>query len=157
MRNVDEGFDVVDHHADINRDARGRNQAAGDFIDQIVFIARRIIIAEQMDADFGAPAGCGGGLDGVFFFGFDADDDVFRADGLGGQLHAFHQRGGLFLHEHGVLVEQRFAFRAVGDEGVGPGGEFDVRGKPTAARADHAGLPDFVRSIHQSLNHRIIR
>ena len=80
-----------------------------------------------------------------------------RADGLDGELHAAHQRGGFLLHEHGVLVQQRFALRAVGDEGVGLGGELDVRGKSAAARADHAGLSDFVRKIHQMWNHRIIR
>jgi hypothetical protein len=45
-------------------------------------------------------------------------------------------------HDFEVFVQQRFALRAVGDDGVGSRGEFDMRGKAAAARADDAGQPD---------------
>ena len=53
-------------------------------------------------------------------------------------------RGEVF-HHHGVLVQERLAFGAVGDDGVGLGGELDVSGKTAAAGADDAGFFDFFR------------
>ena len=141
--NVHERFDIVDDHADIDGNAAGRNQFAGDVVNQIVFVARRIIIAEQLDADVRAFARGGDGFDGVLLFAFDADDAFVRADGFHGELHSAHQFGGAFFHDDGVLVQERFAFRAVGDDGFSLGVEFDVRGESAAARADDAGQSDF--------------
>jgi hypothetical protein len=78
-----------------------------------------------------------------FFFTFDADDAFLRADGFDGELHAAHQFSGAFFHRHGVFVQEWFALRAVGDDGLGLGVELDVRRKSAAARAHDAGLPDF--------------
>ncbi len=74
-----------------------------------------------------------------------------RADGFHRELHAAHQFGGAFFHDDGVLVQERFAFRAVGDDGFGLGVELDVRRKSAAARADDAGLPNFFCEIHFNL------
>ena len=84
----------------------------------------------------------------MLLLGLYADDAFARADGFHGQLHAAHDFGGAFLHDDCVLMQKRFAFRAVGDDGFGPGAELDVRGKPSAPRAHDAGLPNFFRQIH---------
>ena len=46
------------------------------------------------------------------------------------------------------LVEERLALRAIGDDGVGPGGELDVRGETAAAGAHHARFANFVGKTH---------
>ncbi len=66
---VHERLDVVDDDADRDGNAAGRNQFARDVIDQIVFVAGRIIIAEQLDADVRAFARGLHGFDGVFLLG----------------------------------------------------------------------------------------
>jgi hypothetical protein len=48
------------------------------------------------------------------------------------------------FHHGGVLVQERLAFGAVGDDGVSLGGEFDVRGESAAARTDDTGFFDLV-------------
>ena len=142
--NVHERFYVVDHRADRDGNPSGRNQFARDVVNQIIFVAGGIIIAEQLDPDVRALAGGLHGGDGVFLFGLHANDTVLRADGFHRELDAAHHVGSTFFHRHGVLVQERFAFCAVGDDHFRLGAEFDVRGKTAAARADDAGLPDFV-------------
>ena len=93
---VHERLDVVDHHAHGDGNAAGRNQFARDVIDQIVFVARRIIIAQQLHAHVRAFARGRHGFDGVLLFAFDANDAFARAHGFHGQLHAAHQFGGVF-------------------------------------------------------------
>ena len=88
----------------------------------------------------------GGG--GIFLFAFDADDAFLRADGFHRELHTAHQLSGAFFHDDGVLVQQRFAFCAVGDDGFGLGVELDVRRKSAAARTDYARLSNFFCKIH---------
>ena len=84
----------------------------------------------------------------MFLLALDANDAFARTDGFHGKLHAAHEFGGAFFHDHGVLVQERFAFRAVGDHGFGLRVEFDVRRKSAAARADHAGEPNFFCQVH---------
>ena len=103
-----------------------------------------------MDAHRGAFAGGGDGFDGELLLGLDADDAGLGAHGLHRKLHAPDQLSGLFLHHDRVLVQQRLALRAVGDHRVRLGRQFDVGGKPPAARADHAGLFHFVGQSHKS-------
>ena len=55
--------------------------------------------------------------------------------------------GGVFFHDDGVLVRQRLAFRAVGDDGIRLGVELHVRRKTATAR-----LPYFFCEIHFNKN-----
>ena len=52
------------------------------------------------------------------------------------------------FHYRSVLVQERFAFGAVGNDGVGLAGEFDVSRKTAAAGAADAGQSDLFNEIH---------
>jgi len=88
----------------------------------------------------GTGAGGLGGGHRVFLFGLDGDDRVAGTHGLGAQQNAAHDLGGAVLEHGGVLVQQRFAFRSVGNHRVGLGGQFHMGGKSAAAGADNAGI-----------------
>lgn len=53
------------------------------------------------------------------------------------------------LHDGRVLVQERFAIGAVGDDGVGLGGEFDVGRKATTTGAHDASLTNLVNETHR--------
>jgi len=104
---VDEGLDVADDRTDLQWNAARRNEPAGDLVDEIVFIARGIVIAEQMNAHRRAVTRCLDRLHGMRVLCLDADDAGGGPDGLHGELHAFHHFGSLTLHHRGILVQQR--------------------------------------------------
>jgi hypothetical protein len=52
------------------------------------------------------------------------------------------------FHHGGVLVQERFAFGAIGNDGVGLGGELDVGGEPTTTGTDNPGLTNLVNETH---------
>lgn len=119
---VGERLDVVHDDAGVNREARGRNEAAGDFVDEIVFVAGGVVVAEQLHHDARAGAGDGDGFDGVLVLRLDRDDTRGGADGVHREFDAAHDVARAVLHDGGVLVEQRLAFGAVGDDGAGARG-----------------------------------
>ena len=47
-RDVHKRFDIIDHDAHRDGNAAGRNQFAGDIIYQVIFVARRIVISQQL-------------------------------------------------------------------------------------------------------------
>ena len=154
---VHKRLDVVHDHADRDGNAAGRNQFAGDVIDQIVFVARRIIIAQQLHAHiraFGrrrctASTAC-------FFLPLTPMTPSRAPTASMASCMPRTSSAALSLHDDRVLVQQRFAFRAVGDDGFRLGVELDVRRKTAAARAHHAGLPDFFCKIHWLIKFRTL-
>ena len=92
-----------------------------------------------MDFDWGLFAGCLDGFDCVFVFCFDSDEAVFGTHGIHGKHHALDDFFGPALHDRRILVEQGLTLGTIRDDGIRLCGEFDMSGKPTAARANHAG------------------
>jgi hypothetical protein len=58
-----------------------------------------------------------------------------------GNHHGVDQDPGFGFHNDRVLMQQRFAFGAVGDQGVCLGSKFNVGGKSATAGAYYTGLP----------------
>ena len=145
---VDESLDVIHHHADVQRNTAGWNQLAGDIVDQVIFITGRIIIAQQMHTHIRALARGRNRFHGVFLFGLDADNPLPGPDCRHGQLYAAHQFSGVIFHDDGVLVEQRFTFCAVSDDGLGLIVDLDMRWESATPRANNSGQSDFFCKVH---------
>ena len=146
---VDERLDIAHDRADLQRNAARRDEPAGGLVHKVIFIAGGIIVAEQMHPHGGAPAGSLDGGDCVLVLRLDAHDAGARADGLHGEPHALHDLRGLMLHHDGVLVQERLALGAVGDDRVRLGRQLDMRGKSAAARAHHPGPSDLFNKVHE--------
>ena len=138
LRDVHERLDVVDDRADVDRQPAGRDEFAGDGIDQIVFVARRIEVAEQLHAHAGSLAGGLDGGDGFLLLGLDADHAIARTGRGHAEFDAAHDFRRVVLHDRRVLVQQGFALGTVGDDDLGLRGELHMGGKSAAARADDA-------------------
>ncbi len=145
---VNEGFNVIDDGANVEGDAPGGDESPGGAVDEVVFVAGRVVVAKEFEADGGAVDGLTDGFDGVFLLGLDPDDAGLGADGVHGQEHAADHGGGLMFHDGGVFVEEGFAFGAVSDDGIGAGGEFDVGREAAAAGAHDPSLPHLVHEAH---------
>ncbi len=87
---VRECFDIVHHASNLNWNARRRNQPPGRRINQIVLIARWIIIPQQMHFYRGALASGLHRVDGVLILRLDADNALIRTDGFHRKQHALH-------------------------------------------------------------------
>ena len=147
---VHERLDVVDDDADLKRDALGRDEPARDRVNEVVFVASRIVVAQQVNANGRALAGCLAGFYSALFLALDADDAFLGADGLHDQLDARNYLCRTTLHDDRVFMQQRLAFGTVGDDDVGFTGQFDVRREAAAARADHAGLFYLFNQAHKA-------
>ncbi len=137
---VVKGLDVVDHAADFERDTGGRDQPAGGDVNQLVFVAGGIEIAQQDQLDGLRLQVSLDGFDGGCILLFDAE---LALAGLGGLHHEVHPGEDLSreaLHELEVFVDQGLALSAVGDHGFDLGFGLDVSGEACAASADHAEL-----------------
>jgi hypothetical protein len=88
-----------------------------------------------MHANVRALTSSGDRLDRVLLFAFDTDDAFLRAGGRHGELHTTHEFHSMLLHDDCILVQQRLAFRAIGDDRVRLGRQFDVRRETAATGA----------------------
>src|SRR5216684_568477 len=69
---------------------------------------------------------------------------VPRAGGIHHSGHAGEDLGWEMFHQFGIFVDERFAFRSVGDEELYLRLRFDIGGKAGAAGADHTTLTQFL-------------
>ena len=141
MGDVHGGLDVHHHGADGQGNAARRNHPAQHVVDQNELVAGRIGVAERGHVHVA------GNLrpqqvDHVAILFLDADDPALGADQAHADGRACQHVVDVAAQHFLVLVQQGLAFGRVDQDGVGFSGQFDVGGKPRAARPDHARLED---------------
>ena len=138
--NVHQGLDVGDHRVHVLGQPAGRDDAAGDDVDQDELVARRIGVRQRWRR------GCSSGRlllhrgDDVVVLFLDADDALRRADHLHGRQHSAQERLGVVVQQLLVLVQQRLALGRVGDDQRHARPQLHRRGKSSAACAHDAQL-----------------
>ena len=138
---VHQGFDVGDHGVDVLGQAAGRDDAAGDDVDEDELVAGRVGVGERGNADVGGGVLLERGDDVVVLF-FDADDAGGRADDFHDLGHAAEEGLGEVVEKFLVLVQEGLALGGVGDDERDAGGELDRGGKAASASADDAEFGD---------------
>ena len=136
-------LDVVDHAADLQRDARGRDQPSGGGVDQFVLVAGWIEIAQQHQVDRAPASRCeriACHRRGVLLL----DRRTCRAGPWSACIMRVQSRQDLrreVLHQLDVFVQQWLALGAVGEHELHSGRRLDRGWEARAARPHHAALP----------------
>ena len=141
---VVEGLDVVDDATDLERDAGRRDEASGGGVDQLVLIAGGVEVAEHDEFDAAGLPMSLQGFEGFGVFGLDAEFAGFGSGGVHHGVHAGEDAFGKMLHQLGILVDQRLAFGAVGDEELDAGLRLDVGREAGPSGAHHAAFAQAV-------------
>ena len=138
---IERGLDVENGDPDTDRDFSGRNDASGRFVDGNDLITRRIDFRKKTDLGVRILRqqlvhGC----DSFFIMRFYGDDDARRFHCFGNGFERIQNCFGMECKNLSVKFQERFAFRAVKDNGIRRLVELGIGRKSCASRTGNAGV-----------------
>ena len=140
--------DIGNHRSRVDRQTAGRHHLACDLVDHHLLIPGGIGALEQLERDaLLALHRALKRLHRVVIVLLGADDALLCSRRLHGGKQAEYDLVRLVPHRVLIHIQQRFAFRAVGDYNLGVAAQLDMRREPRAARANHARVFDFFEYI----------
>ena len=150
-RDVNQRLDVGNHRAHIQRQAAGRDHAAGYVINQNELVARRVDVAQGADFHVVRKQRREGAHDVIVLF-LDADNAAPRAHALHGRAQAGEHLRAVVEQKFLVLVQQRFALRRVHNVGFRLPLQLHRGRESRSSRAHYAVLLDGITQRIRSLS-----
>ena len=136
---VDQRLDIGDGYVHILGQAAGRNDAAGDEVNQDEFIACRVDIRQGHNPHTGGAMRSRAAMIS-WYLSLTPMAASAAPTSLHGHAQAAQKRLGVVMQQLLVFVQQGLAFSGVDDHQRDPGFELHSRGKAAAARAHNAQL-----------------
>ena len=142
--NIEDGADIADHTAHIQRDAAGGDRLARNAVDQVLLVARRIERFGEIDLHARSGSGVGNSLGRLVIMPLQRDGRFCSAQMLLDGLDRLNNLRRMALHCMPVRPQQRLTLDAVDDKMLRLTLQLHMGRKPCAASANDARRADFL-------------